>query len=315
MVDPLKTEFIVTGANGLVGLEVLRSLRCTYPNIPIKALIRNEPRERLSGISYLKGELPQSIPEQLFERSESILFHFASLLKAKHLSAYRKTNVEGTEKLLASGGSRIKKIIYGSSMSVYGQGPFYNLNEEVPTKPETELAISRWEAETAIKEHCAKFNTQAFILRPRFILGNRDKETLPALFKLHHKGLLIGDGNQKFSFIDVDDYAQIISHLTEQETSGAEVINVAYKEALALNDIFDSFGPYKLRAKIPASLLISLGRWIPPFKKLRIKLQLIGQNQVLNVERLGSRFPLLSTMDAKEKLNQIIKVIKTLHET
>ncbi len=315
VIDPSTTEIVLTGANGFVGNAIMRRIRSHFPELPIKALIRQEPRQYLPGINYLKGELPQAIPAELFQRENVVLLHFASLLKAPTYESFHRTNVEGTARLLEAGGQRIKKIIYGSSMSVYGQGPFASVSETAPAEPETDLARSRLEAELEILRFARKHSSCAILLRPRFILGAGDKETLPALLRLHRKGLRIGSGEQRFSFIEIEDYSKLICQLAESSSAGAEAMNVAYEGSLSLNQMFEAMGPFDLKGTVPANLLIAIGGWLPPMRKLRTKLQLTGLSQVLAVEKLKASYPDLTSICAREKFAAIVREAKRLHET
>ncbi len=315
VIDPQTTELVITGANGFVGRAVLLRARSHFPELPIKALIRQEPRQYLPGITYLKGELPQAIPQELFQRENVILLHFASLLKAPSYQSFHRTNVEGTARLLEAGGERIKKIIYGSSMSVYGQGPFHRISEATLPDPETDLARSRWGAEQEILRFARKDGRSAVLLRPRFILGAGDKETLPAFLRLHRKGLRIGDGEQRFSFIEIDDYAKLICQLAEFHSGSAEALNVAYDESLSFNQMVHALGAFEHRSTVPAGFLIALAGWIPPLRNLRTKLQLTGLSQELSVAKLRESYPELTNSRATDKFMAIVRENKRLHET
>jgi nucleoside-diphosphate-sugar epimerase len=304
-------QIILTGANGLVGQEVLNFLHTHHPEIKVTALIRSTPPKYLSGVHYVQGDLNHDLPEELFGNGPVILIHLASILKAPHLSDYRKVNVGGTEALLKMGGAQIIKVIYGSSMSVYGQGPFHKVAEETPPHPETDLALSRFEAEEVIRQFCENKKIPFYLLRPRFLFGLRDKETMPSLKKLQAKGLLIGDGSQKYSYILVDDYAEIIAHLAllpDSQSTG--VLNISYPDPLSLKEIFSLFDSGKKMRSIPAKFIMVLGKFFPPLKKLRIKMQLIGQDQVLDVTKLLMLVPEVKKFNGKDKLTNIVNAIK-----
>lgn len=306
-----KFQIILTGANGLVGQEVLNFFHTHHPEIKVTALIRRTPSKYLSGVHYVQGDLTHDLPGDLFGNGPVVLIHLASLLKACHLSDYRKVNVRGTEALLKMGGDQIIKVIYGSSMSVYGQGPFQKVAEETSPQPETDLAISRYEAEEVIRQFCENKKIPFYLLRPRFLFGLRDKETLPSLKKLQSKGVLIGDGSQKYSYISVDDYAEIIGHLaliTDSQSTG--VLNISYPDPLSLKEIFSLFDSEKKMRSIPVKLIMGLGKFFPPFKKLRIKMQLIGQDQVLDVTKLLMLVPEVKKFNGKDKIRNIANAIK-----
>jgi nucleoside-diphosphate-sugar epimerase len=310
-----KKNIVITGANGLIGQELLASLSIR-PDLNVTAFVRKEPKARLANVTYISGSLPDNIPEALFSGDEITLIHLASELRAQTPEDYQRTNVLGTRKLLEIAGNKISKIIYNSSMSVYGQGPFQNITETSPLYPETELAISRRDAENVIRDYANKNNISSFILRPRFLLGDRDKETLPALLKLKKKALLIGNGQQKYSFIAVPDYVKIISYLAVEDSSlGLNEVNIAYKTPVSLLDIYEAEGSHSSYKKVPAKFIMTLGRYLPPLKKLRTKLQLIGQDQVMDVNKLYSLCPFMNEWDGKARIKEIVTSYMRTHET
>ena len=311
-----KTNIVITGANGLVGLEVLQYFSQHCPEVGLTAFVRKDPVKKFTGVNYVKGDLTDKVPDNLFKEEDFVLIHLASLLKASDIEDYRKVNVEGTKALLETGGKRIRKIIYSSSMSAYGQGPFHGVTEEAKCDPETDLALTRFEAEETIRNFANINRLPAFLMRPRFLFGNRDKETLPALFKLYNKNILIGKGTQRFSFIGVTDYAKVIAHLAlGNGFTGPEVINIAYRESISLLELYELFGDSRQKFRhVPASFIMALAKHLPFLKKLRIKLQLMGQDQILDVSKLYSICPFLNDVSEKDKIQDIVKNYMRLHE-
>jgi nucleoside-diphosphate-sugar epimerase len=308
--DPQNTEIVVTGANGLVGYEVLKTFAAEWSEFDIKAFVRREPDFTFPNVSYVSGSLPDEIPCNLFEKDNVILIHFASQLKAESLEEYRNINVTGTSKLLDSAGRKLSMIFYGSSMSVYGQGPFEKVSEKDPINPQTELAQTRREAEILVEMKCKELCIPGYLLRPRFIFGKRDRSTLPSLQKLSEKTFRIGTEKQSYSFINVDDYAKIISHLAQKTKIGeCTSLNVAYKEAASLEDILDIFNPERDKSsfKIPIGFVMMLCGLSKKLLAVRTKLELIGQSQVMNTEKLyESASELVAQWESQSKLKNVV---------
>lgn len=300
-------NILLTGANGLVGFELLKHLAIDKGSFSIKAIVRKIPDVKFEGVEYLIGDITSEMPKSLFNGEKFILLHFAGKMKGANLEDFRSTNVSGFKKILNLYGSQIDLVIFGSSMSVYGQGPFLNIHENQPLSPETDLALSRMEAEKVLVNFCTLNECKYFILRPRFIFGERDRDTLPSLIKLKSKGIQIGDGHQQFSFITVTDYANIILRLISKENPQSDIINISYPRPITFNEIFQLLPSYEIKLKVPSELIIKLGKYLPFLSKLRVKVQLIGQNQVLNIERLKSYYPEISSHDSVKKLGEIIK--------
>jgi nucleoside-diphosphate-sugar epimerase len=308
---PENTEIVITGANGLVGYEVLKEFSTHWAEYDIKAFVRREPDFNFTNVSYISGRLPDEIPRNLFEKDRVILIHFASQLKAESLEEYRKINVTGTSKLLDIAGNKLAMIFYGSSMSVYGQGPFRGVKETDSINPETELAQTRREAEILVEMKCKELNIPGFLLRPRFIFGVRDRSTLPSLQKLAKKSFRIGNEQQAFSFINVTDYSKIVSYLaTNIKTGNCQALNIAYERSPTLEKILDYFNPERDKSsfKIPVGLVMLVCRFSSKLRSVRTKLELIGQCQILKTDKLKEiTGELTNEWKTDQKLDEVIR--------
>ena len=302
-------QLVITGANGLVGSSLLAALVNAYPDSTIKALVRRLPDTPRPGVDYVLGDLTQNIPPTLFSQN-SDLVHFAHQHRARDLESLRLTNVQGLEKLLEAGEGKIKKIFLGSSMSVYGQGPFTLVSESAPTAPQTNLARTRLEAEESVKRFCQQAQIPYFIFRPRFLFDAREKETLPKLHAQFSKGVMLGSGEQRFSFIVVEDYVRIILHTLSLPQS--QVLNVAYPTTVSLKEIYALFGAFQQHRRIPAGLLIPLLKFFC-FNSLATKLELVGLDQILDTTELLRVYPAIREIDGVKKLSTLAHTITRGH--
>lgn len=307
-------EILITGANGLIGFEVLKELVNSNLPYPIKAFVRKMPSLKLQNVDYIISDLENGPPKDLFKGKKVLLLHFANRNKANSLDEYRKTNVVGIQKILDQYGSQIELIIHASSMSVYGQGPFYGIEETHSLNPETELAVSRKEAEEVILNFCQEKNISHIIFRTRFIFGEKDKETLPALIKLIKKRVVIGSGEQKFSFISNIDYAKVVAYFIKEDSKINGIFNLSYKNPVSFNTIYELISDHNPKIKIPANLIIKYCGYFKLLKKIRTKMQLIGQDQVLSTTKIENAYPMLKEIDSRLILKEIIQSKKRINE-
>lgn len=301
-------NIVLLGGTGFVGSAMIRKLRDEKNrDIRIRALIRGDlDRIKSPSITTFEGELPHRIPRELFPDEPHVVVHFATKQIDSDNSGFYTANVEGTKKLLEAVPESAKGMIYGSSMSVYGQGEHRGIKEKQPVKPETKLAESRVEAEQLILNTMKNSNRTGFVLRPRFILGKGDRYTLKGFKTIAKKGLVVGSGKQSFSIIDVDDYAEIIIRLarsvmkrSEEGKPASRPINIGYENPVSFEFILKEirkveeirkaggFGlPWK---KIPVfKLLTSFLRALPisAAGSLATKLELVGLSHSGNVGEL-----------------------------
>ena len=195
-------------------------------------------------------------------------------------------------------------------MSVYGQGPFESIFETDIPNPQTELAKTRREAEILVEMKCKELGIPGFLLRPRFIFGECDRSSLPSLQKLSTKSFRIGNEKQKLSFINVDDYAKIISVLAgKTKTGDCEALNIGYSQPATLESILDQFskGRDKNSFEVPVGLVMTICGLSKKLKSVRTKLELIGQSHVLNTRKLQNLAgDLVSEWNSQQKLETAV---------
>ena len=294
---------VLIGANGYTGRAVLRAAT-RYPD---QYRVRAQARDThglITGtnIKVFTGSLEQVNPE-LFPDTPHVLVHAAAKNLDPDNSGYDKVNVDGTRALLANCNDFTRGIIFHSSLSVLGQRSQQNVSNLQQIAAETPLARSRAKAELLVMNFARQKSISAYSLRPRFILGKEDAFVIPALIKLVRKGLFIGNGQQKFSIIDADDYGKLILEMCQyafdaSTSQNAEqlALNVGYEQSLPFAAMFDSLqallpdSTIKRRITHPAALA-TVCNWMPVKKlqSLATQLQLIGLDHYSDVSETRKR--------------------------
>lgn len=250
------------GGTGFVGRKTIEQLnRSSGGKLEIRALVRDKTNlPKLPNVTPVIGSLPD-VPDQLFTNKPNIVIHFGTKNRDTDGSGFGEINVTGTRNLMYALPKSTAGVIYGSSFSVYGQGNLLNANELTVTNPETPLAVSRAKAETIILNEMEKRGRSAFVLRPRFIVGKDDAYTLPTLIKAYNHHLNVGSGSQLSTYIEVHDYAKIITRLTDvlfqKAAEGIYLqspLNIGYRNPLPLkqlHSVFQKVFGYKRQFYIP----------------------------------------------------------------
>lgn len=312
---------VVVGANGFVGGTLLQEAS-SHPEISVRAQARSQASIlKSANIVRVCGSLEQIHPD-LFPRSPHILIHVAGKNTDKDGTGYEHVNVRGTANLLAHCNTHTRGIIYHSSLSVLGQGKQSDVSANATQSPETPLACSRAQAETLVLQKAKELGISAYCLRPRFILGQGDAFVLPALQRLASKGLRIGNGSQKFSVIDVNDYANLILQLSTYIdcSNHAEqmALNIGYDQPLSFSSIyqtlleFDAGRQSKYTLRHPAIAAKLLG-YLPfeKFQSLATQLQLIGLDHYGDVSQTSARLQTdLLSRDSHQYFRDLVQNIK-----
>lgn len=331
-------RFVILGATGFVGAALIRKISDLPPGtVEVRALIRDSKRFIIpsSPFQWVEGDLLEiskisKIRKKLFFNEPHGVIHFATRQTDFNGEGFHKVNVEGTASLLQTLPQSTQWLIYGSSASVYGQCAQQGTGENSPVTPQTELARSRRAAEELILTWMGLSRRSAFVLRPRFILGAGDRFTLPAFLKLFQQGIRIGNGNQRYSVIEVSDYAAIILKLAQYLTTRAVTrivtpLNIGYSQSVSFNELAAAAAkelgtPNLLRFKIPISnfllqsfrTLRNLPFQIPRLEKLTTQLELVGLDHYLSMDGLeqiiGKEIPARNPL---EIVSQTMKNLKT----
>ncbi|RKH38252.1 NAD-dependent epimerase/dehydratase family protein [Corallococcus sicarius] len=286
---------VLLGATGMVGQAFLRQ-RGAHP---VHVLVRTpDGRDWGDGVHVVQGDL-HGIPDALFPPYPYVVLHLATKQRDTDGTGFERTNVEGTQRLLARLTGDCRGVLHGSSMSVYGPGPHGGVTEDHPLRPCTPLARSRVAAEALITEHAIRVGLHAALLRPRFLLGRGDRFVLPAMVKLLKRGVQAGDDAVAFSFIDVDDLGRVLwtlaRRMVETPRPEQQAFNVAYSRPLVrsefLGTVAEGLGLARPTVKIsvPDWLLRALRE--DPRQRVRAvaeRLELLTHSQCLDVTRLAA---------------------------
>lgn len=161
------------------------------------------------------------------------------------------SNINGTLNLLkASAENKVKKFIYSSSSSVYGDTETLPKIEEMPTNPKSIYAVTKLAAEYYCRLFYNLYGLKTITLRYFNVFGKRQNPdsiyaaVIPIFINniLNNSDLIIyGDGTQSrdFTYIDNVIYANYLSVLSDNENIYGNYYNVACGRNISLNEIID----------------------------------------------------------------------------
>jgi len=154
-----------------------------------------------------------------------------------------KVDVFGTLNVLkAAKEVGIKKVVFASSSSVYGQPKYMPVNEKHPTEPISIYGASKLAAE----KYCQIFNDQldlpVMILRYHTVYGPRQRPDMAihkwtkAIFE--NKPITIyGDGTQSRDFTFISDIIDGTMRAAEVDDIGDEIFNLGGGSKVSVNDV------------------------------------------------------------------------------
>ncbi len=286
-------NIVLLGSTGFVGTAIRRSVE-NRDDVSVHALIRNTQLSvERKNIRWVEGRV-ENCPEALFPSEPFVVVHFAN--KQVDDGSGFDCNFANTQAFLERLPSHCRGVIYGSSMSVYGSGSQVRIGESSQCRPDTPLAQSRFDVEQLVHRVAEMTGTWGINLRPRFIIGDGDKHLLPGIKQSLKKGVRVGSGEQAFSVIDVDDYANIVLRLVERVLSDKRAkqiaLNVGYDSPVTMKCFERALGEgtQKRRVRIPVSSIVNKGirKIMPKLESTIEKLNLVGLSHSADVNRLRS---------------------------
>lgn len=278
--------FVVSGGNGLLGKSILEILSIRFPEAQICALARSEIA--MNKVKTVLWDLPYKFPERAELPKSFHYIHTANLLKSNLSDDFDKINVDALNTFLNLYKDQIKSIIWSSSLSVLGQGPFNNAKETSILNPQTDLAKSRLKQEELIMDFAKSRKIPCVGLRARLYIGPEEKEFNSYLQMIMKKPYLaFNQGKTLISVIDHNDYAKVVCEFLSRDFQFQEIFNIAYSRPLSISEFLKTM-QVRLNFSLPSSLLKLISKALPHKTRnsIKTKLELLAQNQVMDVSKL-----------------------------
>ena len=139
--------------------------------------------------------------------------------------------------------SKVKKIVFTSSSSVYGDAKILPTNEEYgPLCPISHYGASKLACEAIVSSFCYNYDIDGIILRPANVIGSRGRHRLiwDLVRKLKNdKNRLevLGDGKQTKSFIHISDMIKGILQSMKKGEDGVEIFNVGSEDSVEIINV------------------------------------------------------------------------------
>ncbi len=239
-----RKKLLITGGVGFVGSHLTRYLiqKEGYEIVVLDKLDPDISENLVEGVTYIKGDITsiQDI-KRAFEKGPFLaVYHLASAMPNKAVSndVLWETNVSGTSNLISeSVNNRVNSFIFTSSNVTYGNPFTLPVTEEMPLKPLEIYGKSKQQAEKELEKFKKNINIQIF--RCPVITGTGRLGLQAILFEFiseNRNVYLLGDGSNKYQFIDVMDIAIALEKASH--IRGFDIYTVGADEVMSLRNIY-----------------------------------------------------------------------------
>ncbi|MFN3477082.1 MAG: SDR family oxidoreductase [Candidatus Methylomirabilales bacterium] len=244
--------YLVTGGAGFIGSHLVHALVERGEEVRVLDNFSTGRWENLEGlegkIEVIEGDLGD--PALLAKAVHGIdyILHQAALpsvaRSVEDPFASHAANATGTlNLLLAAKAAKVKRVVYASSSSVYGDSPTLPKKEEMKPNPKSPYAVSKLMGEYYCQVFSRLYGLETVSLRYFNVFGPRQDPSspyaavIPRFISAMLEGrppVIFGDGLQSRDFTSVENVVEAnFLALTAEEAVG-EVINVALGERYTL---------------------------------------------------------------------------------
>ena len=244
---------IVTGCCGFIASNLIdKLLKEGYSIIGIDNLSTGQLEfiEHINihpNFKFIKGDLLDKEGLNQWFKGGEIVFHLSANADIRDglSNPYRdlEQNTIATFNVLESMRfNNIKKIVFSSTGSVYGDSKGMTTPENAPFPIQTSLyATSKVAGEGMIQSYCEGYGFQSWIFRFVSILGERYShghvyDFYQQLIKDPNNLRVLGDGNQRKSYLYVGDCVDAILHSLKNANDKVNIFNLGTDEYVKVKD-------------------------------------------------------------------------------
>ena len=277
-------KILITGQNGFIGKALFNLLQ--QQKHQVRGAVRNKQKTQKTQKNkdiLVVGNIDSTTDWKDPLADVEVVIHLANRAHvlnekvADPLAIFRQINVAGTIQLAKQAvDSGVKRFIFVSSIKVNGENthahPFTASDKPNPQDP---YAISKLEAENALREISAQSTMEIVIIRPPLAYGQGVKGNFKRLSRLVELGIPLPFASikNKRSLISLENLVQLLSKAIIDPT----VAN----QTLLVSDGLDLSTPQLIK-KI-ANSIGKPARLFPfPIKLLKILGELTGQSETTN---------------------------------
>jgi len=264
-------NILITGAGGFIGshlteillkhdnhLVLIDNFNDYYAGKEeqLKEITKNY--DKLRDYDLIKGDLVNKTIFKKITHEIDFIFHLAAQAGVRYsldnASQVTHNNITSTVNIFEYGLScdNLKRIIFASSSSVYGNPVYTPLDEEHPKNPISPYAVTKLAGELYADYYFREYNLPVTSLRFYTVYGPRGRPDM-AIRKFFNLMLqnsqitIYGDGEQLRDFTYVSDIVNGLILAGENEEASGEIFNLGCSNPITVNQLADKM--YKIAEK------------------------------------------------------------------
>ena len=281
----MKKVYIITGANGFLGNNIIRILEKDADNEIRAFVLKDDSIKSLENLNckiYYGDVTNKESLSSIFENTngkEVFVIHCAAIvyIKSKYNPLIYNVNVNGTKNIVDKVLELNAKLVYVSSVHAIPEKPNNDLITEVTNFNPDDVyglyAKTKAEAANYVMDAIKNKNLNACIIHPSGIIGPNDfgNSHLTQLIKVVSNGKLFACVKGGYDFVDVRDVAKGVTNACKNGIKGeCYILSNRY---ITIKELCDLICDLQKRKRIKIILPISIAKLIAPLFELYYNLK------------------------------------------
>ena len=254
------SKFLVTGGAGFIGSNIVEELVKLNHKVRVIDNFSTGKRDNLlpfiDQIELIEGDIRSyHIVREAIDGIDFVLHQAALPSVPRSINdpvTTNEVNVTGTLNILdASRESKVKRVIYASSSSIYGDLETLPKTEEMLPKPLSPYAVAKLAGEKYCQVFTQIYGLETVALRYFNVFGPHQDPTsqysavIPKFIKFirdSQSPMIYGDGEQSRDFTSVENvvHANLLACESGMENLSGEVFNIACGKRITVNKLVQS---------------------------------------------------------------------------
>lgn len=251
------SKYLVTGGAGFIGSNLVDELLKRGHQVRVLDDLSTGKRENLAPVAgkieFMEGSICDKAAVKKAVAGIDYVLHVAAvravLRSVDNPEETNTVNISGTlNVLMAARDAKVKRLVFTSSSSIYGDTDQFPLKETETPNPQSPYAASKIMGEYYSKIFAGLYGLETVCLRYFNVFGPRQNPesvysaVIPIFIDCLLKGIspeIHWDGKQSRDFTYVDNV--VLGNILATETPGVsgEVFNIACQEEYSVLDIFN----------------------------------------------------------------------------
>jgi len=246
-------RYLVTGGAGFIGSHIAEALLDAGESVRILDNLATGRETNLAALGgpaeFIRGDLRDLDAVRAAMQGIEVVFHQGALASVPRSIAdpigSLETNVNGTQNvLLAARDAGVRRVVYASSSSVYGNTPVLPKREDMPPHPMSPYAVQKLTGELLCAVFTRIYGLETVALRYFNVFGPRQDPAseyaaviprfLTALLE-KRRPIVFGDGEQTRDFTYISNVVQANLLAASSRDAVGYAMNIGCGEQVSLN--------------------------------------------------------------------------------